>query len=396
MKRISTLLFSVVFFCMTANAQETSIKDVIQLNKKFKNQAETLADEHEWVSFKFKDMHYSNDSLLFEDESEVIIRYDGKRSLLFYNQYGIETMYLLDDDYYKKIEKPEGSLIKYENTIFDFSRHYDALGKYGFIPRYFYHIPYYFYPIDFAHSMSITQLFNGFDERMIDGEPYNVYKFDDKEHRIKLYVNAATNIMDSAYSEMYQYSSKVYYSFYDFSFENRQAYIDSIFNFNNKEYEKYSRYDVANPEPYYSLDTIVTEKLLDFPIVNLKNDTTTLREQNSWVLLYFWRYEDSHIEQLEKYVQEKDSLGYRILENEDVRIMAIEPSSNNMEYIERVADKYDCEDIIYSAKEIYNAIDVLYHKYYLISPDKKVVYKNWNIEDYEEIIDKLKVENSPL
>lgn len=389
MKRISTLLFAVVFFCMTANAQEASIKDVIQLNKKFKNQAETLADEHEWVSFKFKDMHYSNDSLLFEDESEVIIRYDGKRSLLFYNQYGIETMYLLDDDYYKKIEKPEGSLIKYENTIFDFSRHYDALGKYGFIPRYFYHIPYYFYPIDFAHSMSITQLFNGFDERMIDGEPYNVYKFDDKEHRIKLYVNAATNIMDSAYSEMYQYSSKVYYSFYDFSFENRQAYIDSIFNFNNKEYEKYSRYDVANPEPYYSLDTIVTEKLLDFPIVDLKNDTTTLREQNSWVLLYFWRCEYSNIEQLERYVQEKDSLGYRILENEDVRIMAIEPSSNNMEYIERVADKYDCEDIIYSAKEIYNAIDVLYHKYYLISPDKKVVYKNWDIEDYEEIIDKL-------
>ena len=393
MKRISTLLFAVVFFCMTANAQETSIKDVIQLHKKLKNQAETLADEHEWVSFKFKYMHYSNDSLLFEDESEVIIRYDGKRSLLFYNQYGIETMYLLDDDYYKKIEKPEGSLIKYENTIFDFSRHYDALGKYGFIPRYFRDIPYYFYPIDFAHSMNMTMLFNGFDEREIDGELYNVYKFDDKEHRIRLYVNAATNIMDSAYSEMYQYSSKVYYTFYDFSFENRQAYIDSIFNFNNKEYEKYSRYDEANPEPYYSLDTIVTDKLLDFPIVDLKNDTTTLREQNSWVLLYFWRYEDSHIEQLEKYVQEKDSLGYRILENEDVRIMAIEPSSNNMEYIERVADKYDCEDIIYSAKEIYNAIDVLYHKYYLISPDKKVVYKNWDIEDYEEIIDKLKVEN---
>lgn len=393
MKRISTLLFAVVFFCMTANAQETSIKDVIQLNKKFKNQAETLADEHEWVSFKFKDMHYSNDSLLFEDESEVIIRYDGKRSLLFYNQYGIETMYLLDNNYYKKIEKPEGSLIKYENTIFDFSRHYDALGKYGFIPRYFYHIPYYFYPIDFAHSMNMTMLFNGFDEREIDGELYNVYKFDDKEHRIRLYVNAATNIMDSAYSEIYQYSSKVYYSFYDFSFENRQAYIDSIFNFNNKEYEKYSRYDIANPEPYHSSDTIVTDKLLDFPIVDLKNDTTTLREQNSWVLLCFWRCEDSHIEQLEKYVQEKDSLGYRILENEDVRIMAIEPSSNNMEYIERVADKYDCEDIIYSAKEIYNAIDVLYHKYYLISPDKKVVYKNWNIEDYEEIIDKLKVEN---
>ena len=211
--------------------------------------------------------------------------------------------------------------------------------------------------------------------------------------RTSVYVNAATNVMDSAYQEERNYLSKDYYTFYDFSYENRQNYIDSVFNYDNKEYEKYSRYDIANPEPYHSFDTIVTDKLLDFPLVDLNNDTTTLREQNSWVLLYFWRYEDSHIEQLEKYVQEKDSLGYRILENEDVRIMAIEPSSNNMEYIERVADKYDCEDIIYSAKEIYNAIDVLYHKYYLISPDKKVVYKNWNIEDYEEIIDKLKVEN---
>mgnify|MGYP005609815373 FL=1 len=255
------------------------------------------------------------------------------------------------------------------------------------------HIPYYLYPIDLAYSASITRIFTDVEEMEIKGELYNVYKFDNQEESLRLYVNAATNVMDSAYQEERNYLSKDYYTFYDFSYENRQNYIDSVFNYDNKEYEKYSRYDVANPEPYYSLDTIVTDKLLDFPIVDLKNDTTTLREQNSWVLLYFWRCEDSHIEQLEKYVQEKDSLGYRILENEDVRIMAIEPSSNNMEYIERVADKYDCEDIIYSAKEIYNAIDVLYHKYYLISPDKKVVYKNWNIEDYEEIIDKLKVEN---
>ena len=391
MKRISTLLFAVVFFCMTANAQETSIKDVIQLHKKFKNQAETLADEHEWVSFKFKYMHYSNDSLLFEDESEVIIRYDGKRSLLFYNQYGIETMYLLDDDYYKKIEKPEGSLIKYENTIFDFSRHYDALGKYGFIPRYFRDIPYYFYPIDFAHSMNMTMLFNGFDEREIDGEPYNVYKFDDKEHRIRLYVNAATNIMDSAYSEMYQYSSKVYYSFYNFSFENRQAYIDSIFNFNNKEYEKYSRYDIANPEPYHSSDTIVTDKLLDFPLVDLNNDTTTLREQDGWVLLNFCTLTSEYsMRQLDIYAQEKDSLGYRILEKKGVKIMAIEHRSNNMEYIEKYAKKHSSEDITYSAKGIFNAIDVqFWDYYYLISPDKKVVYRTDKLGDYSEILKKI-------
>lgn len=312
---------------------------------------------------------------------------------MFYNINGIEWIYLLDINYYQKIEKPEGSLIKYENTIFDLNRHYEALGKHGFIPRYFIHIPYYLYPIDFAYSMSIMRLFSDVEKMEIKGEPYNVYKFDDQEESLRLYVNAVTNVMDSAYQEVRNYLSKDYCTFYDFSYENRQDYIDSVFNYDNKEYEKYSRYNVVNPEPYHSLDTVVTDKLLDFPIVNLRNDTTTLREQNGWVLLNFWKYKDSLIEQLERYAHEKDSLDYRILENEDVRIMAVEPSSNNMEYIERVADKYDCEDIIYSAKGIYNAINTLDYKYYLISPDKKIVYKANILRDYEEIIDKIKVEN---
>lgn len=387
-------MFVVLFSCMTTNAQ-TTIKDALQNYAKFKRQAETLADEHKWVSFKYKDIHYSGDSLLFEEESELIIKYDGKNSSLFYNINSIEWFYLLDKDYYKKIEKPEGSLIKYENTIFDFDRYYDALGKYGFIPRFFIDIPYYIYPISFAESMNMTQIFNEIEEREIDGELYNVYKFDNNERRVRFYVNAATNIMDSAYTEIYQYSSKVYYTFYDFSFENRQSYIDSIFNFDNKEYEKYSKYDIVNSEPYYSFDTIVTDKLLDFPLVDLNNDTTTLREQEGWVLLNFCTItSDYSMRQLDRYAKEKDSLGYRILEKEGIKIMAIEHKSNNMEYIEKYAKRHHSEDITYSAKGIFNAIDVNWWEcYYLISPDKKAVYRTEKLGDYSEIINKLKVEN---
>jgi hypothetical protein len=314
---------------------------------------------------------------------------------LFYNINSIEWFYLLDKDYYKKIEKPEGSLIKYENTIFDFDRHYDALGKQGFIPRFFIDIPYYIYPISFAESMNMTQIFNEIEEREIDGELYNVYKFDNNERRVRFYVNAATNIMDSAYTEIYQYSSKVYYTFYDFSFENRQSYIDSIFNFDNKEYEKYSKYDIVNSEPYYSFDTIVTDKLLDFPLVDLNNDTTTLREQEGWVLLNFCTItSDYSMRQLDRYAKEKDSLGYRILEKEGIKIMAIEHKSNNMEYIEKYAKRHHSEDITYSAKGIFNAIDVNWWEcYYLISPDKKAVYRAEKVGDYSEIINKMKIEN---
>ena len=386
MKRLLILLFAVLL-CMTANAQ-TSIKDVVQNYKKFKNQAESFADEHDWVSFKYKDIHYSGDSLLFEEESELIIKYDGKNSSLFYNINSIEWFYLLDKDYYKKIEKPEGSLIKYENTIFDFDRHYDALGKYGFIPRYFRDIPYYIYPISFAESMNLTQVFTDVEEQEIDGELYNIYKFDNDERSACFYVNATTNIMDSAYCEVFEYHSKVYYAFYDFSFENRQSYIDSIFNFDNKEYEKYSKYDIVNSEPYYSFDTIVTDKLLDFPLVDLNNDTTTLREQEGWVLLNFCTItSDYSMRQLDRYAKEKDSLGYRILEKEGIKIMVIEHKSNNMEYIEKYAKRHHSEDITYSAKGIFNAIDVNWWEcYYLISPDKKVFFRTSKLEDYEEIL----------
>lgn len=392
MKRILVLLF-VVFSFLTANAQETSIKDVVKYHKCLMKQAESFADEHEWVSFKIRNLHYYDDKLSWDEEFEVIIKYDGKKSIVYYNMPSIEESYYLDNNTYKRIERQDGSLIEYKNTIFDFDMHYKALGKYGFIPRYFSNIPYYIHPIDFASSFYLNQIFNGMDVSEIDGELHNVYKYDSKEKTIRLFVNAATNIMDSAYYEEYKYLSKDYYTFYDFSYEDRQDYIDSLFNFNNKEYEKYTKYDLANLEPYWSSDTVVTDKLLDFPLVDLKNDTTTLREQEGWILLNLWTLNcEPCMEQFDKYSLEKDFLGYRVLENEGVKIMAIEHHSNNMEYIEKVAKKYDCEDIIYSGKELYSVINLPYYGYYyLISPEKKVVYRNAKLGDYEEIINKLKM-----
>ena len=91
--------------------------------------------------------------------------------------------------------------------------------------------------------------------------------------------------------------------------------------------------------------------------------------------------------QLDRYAQEKDSLGYRILEKAGVKIMAIEHRSNNMEYIEKYAKKHSSEDITYSAKGIFNAIDVqFWDYYYLISPDKKVVYRTDKLGDYSGIL----------
>jgi hypothetical protein len=90
---------------------------------------------------------------------------------------------------------------------------------------------------------------------------------------------------------------------------------------------------------------------------------------------------------LQNYKNEQDSLGYRILENEGIKILAIEHLSNNMKLIFDVANRTNCLDIIYSAKKIGTKIRIpSLGYYYLISPDKKIAGKFWMLDDYKEVL----------
>ena len=100
------------------------------------------------------------------------------------------------------------------------------------------------------------------------------------------------------------------------------------------------------------------------------------------------------IEHLKEYAHEIDSLGYRILEKEGIKILAIEHRSNNLEHIRQIASKSNSEDIAYSAKDIMTVINIpTLGYYYLVSPNKEIVYETGDLGDYEEIINKLKVES---
>ena len=87
---------------------------------------------------------------------------------------------------------------------------------------------------------------------------------------------------------------------------------------------------------------------------------------------------------------EKDSLGYRILENEGIKILAIEHNSNNMEIISKRAHKTKSEDIMYSGKGIGITINIpTLGYYYLVSPNKEIVYETGDLGDYSEILKKI-------
>ena len=95
----------------------------------------------------------------------------------------------------------------------------------------------------------------------------------------------------------------------------------------------------------------------------------------------------SCIENLNNYEHEIDSLGYRILEKEGIEILAINYSTDNMELLNDIAKKTNSKDIIYSAKGFNGCISIPYlGYYYLISPDKKVVFKDYKLGDYSELL----------
>lgn len=184
---------------------------------------------------------------------------------------------------------------------------------------------------------------------------------------------------------------KIVYKFSDFSFENKDNEIDSLFNFNNYEYSFYSKHDDKNV-PYSfryasKKDTIISKKILNYPIVNLKGDTTILKNERGWVLLDFWFFGCTSCKDwLDVLKDEKVKYGKTLLEKENVKIMTINPLSSNIEKLKAEVKPFNLENIVYHSKGINQLLDMnKMPVYYLISPNKKILYISHKLGDYSEI-----------
>lgn len=180
----------------------------------------------------------------------------------------------------------------------------------------------------------------------------------------------------------------------DFNYHNFQTQLD----FNNPKYQSYSRHD-ENKIPYSkstSDNKEITSEILNYPIISLNNKKTTISEKNGWILLDFWQFGcRTCFEQFKRFAAENDSLGQTILEKEGVKIMSIQPKSDNMEMIAQVGEKYHVTQYLYSAKGLKGQIEVIsYPTYYLISPDKKIAHITHYLGDYSEILQIIKQYNN--
>ena len=189
------------------------------------------------------------------------------------------------------------------------------------------------------------------------------------------------------------FGASQHYHIHGLNHDDKSEYINSIFDFGSPKYEGFSKHSEDFP-PYSRTggsNEDFDEELLQFPFVNLGHDTTTLSQTEGWVLLDLWQFGCPPCYQGIKELQhERDSLGSSILERESITIIAANAKSDNLDLIKEVSEKYGCPDILLTGKGIMSKLVLVDHafpSYYLISPEKKIVWRSNFLGDYSELLE---------
>lgn len=411
------LMIMLFAFGMSANASDLIDKDVKSISTiKFLKNSLKLTN-HEWLSFNVNMIALKDGKSWYNREYEVILHYDKKNPLVFvcHKDKFTDNIFLMDKNKVTIIDK-----FTNEFTIYDDGKKkygmYSFYGTLDYLKKYFAGLGYYIVPMSSKINgyQYTTPPIKYYKDTVLDNIPYKKYtgftpevytkavsetgeKYEYESYdRIDNYINDENFLLDSVYWITYYTNSydnskdEKKIKIGNYNFDNRQNYIDSIFNINNPEYAKFSRHNQDNipMSRRLSKNEIINDSILNFPLVSLDYDTTYLNEKSSWMLLNLWVHNCAPcIENLQKYKREIDSLGYRILENNGIEILAINYQTDNMKLINNMADKTNSTDIMYSAKGLGNSIRIpSLGYYYLISPDKKVVFKDYKLGDYSELL----------
>lgn len=397
MKRIF-LCMALLFITLSFATCQTSDKI-----KSYISRAQELSDKYEWLSFNVHLETYGDSVYLWERKFEVILHYNKKDPIVFANEtteYG-DIFFKMTKDNIEIVNEGNNDITVYKNFHI-FTDLYHCFGIQQELYSYFKYIGYYILPMQNKLRTEIyvpttPQGQYAKEKISIEGRSFTNYKSSNeslkglRHENVHSFVNDSSGLLDSVYYTcIYSDDSTFYERFYkmdNFDFSDKQNYIDSIFKLDSQRYKHFNYHYNSNPN-YYSKNKEINTEILDYPLVNINCDTTTIKEYDSWILLNFWRFSCGPcLKNMENYKHEKDSLGYRVLENNDIKILAINYESNNMEQLSKLAEKDDSKDIIYSAKGIKQHINLPFQGYYyLISPKKEIVYETSHLGDYSELL----------
>lgn len=171
----------------------------------------------------------------------------------------------------------------------------------------------------------------------------------------------------------------VVYEFKDI--ENSVRDLDlSLFSMDNSFYKNYFVYDFTKEASPSVIgkgtdNTLMTDEILDFPMVNALGDSVRLRDMDGWILLDFWTYGCRPCAEFWRSMQkEKDSLGYRRLEHAGIRMFCINSKGGLTEKFLNHAQYFQAVDIMYASRGMHLLRVDTYPTYYLFSPNRELVF----------------------
>ncbi|MCQ2330341.1 MAG: hypothetical protein MJZ93_07305, partial [Paludibacteraceae bacterium] len=403
MKVIQTivcLLLPFMVCCQNPKPYEFSIK----ATRSFTHQAEAMADSHDWVSFSMDQTNIINGNVQKETTYQIAICYKKDNAMVYVCIPSIGVHFMLNDKHMMEISNDNRTITVYKRKLNDAdgTNWYHEVGE-NKLHSYLYELWYYLSPLSGVKTTQTAFFLTDWNEkgqqRIYHGHAGRRYVYNKNSNKYDLpidylitcYVNNVTNIMDSMKSVSVGMVDEetTLRVIRDVSYQDRQSEIDSIFDLLQPEYALYTRHDEQNPLEIGSINKDCNDIVRDFPLVKVDNDcTTNIGMESGWLLLNFWSFHCAPcIGNLKRYGHEMDSLGYRILEKEGVKIIAVNYSSDNTDLITDIGVNTKTSDILYSAKGMNAIISIpTLGYYYLISPNKEIVYETNNLGDYSELL----------
>lgn len=173
--------------------------------------------------------------------------------------------------------------------------------------------------------------------------------------------------------------------------------MQSLFSFDNAKYTEFSRHDGKNIPYSFSYsenEDLSIPKVTSFELQDLNNNKTSIQNEKGWVLLDIWEFGcKGCYAGFKRMGQQIDSIGQTVLEKSGVKVICVNPMSDNMELIAKIAEKYNVHNLLYAGKGLTALIAIpSYPTYYLLSPQNKVVKKGTQFTD-EEILNAIKQYN---
>lgn len=381
----------------------------------FQSRAKDLASAHEWVSFELVTEMQKDDSTLWISHENVVLHYDGKNPVIFSEWMGEDggsRSEWMDKDKFIKVDHASQEITRYDNKKV-FWDDYHSYGTTEFIPHIFHYLSYYLFPMrkQMGNGMMVflVKEVKSQESVVVKGNSYTRFHgtsstasaYDPKTgkrvlvyNEVDWFVNDATGVLDSVFSVQYPLdfeNRKEYISLRNIDFSDKRNYIETVFDLDSPRYDKYSRHNSDNPplSKAYSSNKSMTDDLLNYPLRKLDGSETTIAQTNGWLLLNFWSINcQPCVAHLKEMGQEKDSLGNYYLETQGVKVLAINHRSNNVELIRSIAEKTNTFEIVYYANGMGSVIDIpMLGYYYLVSPDKQIVYETYNLGDYSELLE---------